>query len=304
MVKLWPLLLLVACRPDFGARQSVISSERVLAVRGEPAEVRPNTSATWTPLIVGPSGTVATPSVDWAFCVAPKPLDENNTVADACLGGGDALVGIAAASPSASAIIPYDACQRFGPDPPPVMVGEPPLRPRDPDVTGGYYQPVRLTVDGQVSFELERIRCNLASAGAEIALQFAATYTPNQNPTLLPITVAISDGGAVSLDGIPAGARVTFTAAWDATSVESFPVYNIADQTLDMHRESMRVSWFGTDGSFDQDRTGRDETDMDTTTSNDWTAPTSPGPVFLWMVLRDSRGGVDWRAVTATVVAQ
>jgi len=64
----------------------------------------------------------------------------------------------------------------------------------------------------------------------------------------------------------------------------------------------MRVSWFATDGSFDQDRTGRDETDMTTATDNDWVAPTTPGVVHLWLVLRDSRGGIDWRALDLTVV--
>jgi len=58
----------------------------------------------------------------------------------------------------------------------------------------------------------------------------------------------------------------------------------------------MRVSWFATGGSFDVDHTGRLESEFAQTTSDDtWTAPKDPGPVFMWVVLRDDRGGVDWQ---------
>jgi hypothetical protein len=198
--------------------------------------------------------------------------------------------------------VPANTCALFGPDPPPSPPGQPPLRPRDPDVTGGYYQPLRL-VDGELqSFALERVTCDLAQAGADLAVQYAMTYTANQNPSLLPLTATV-DGAPVALDALPAGAAVDFAVGWPADAVESFPVFDIVSATLVTHRESMRVSWFATTGSFAHEVTGRDENDPATDTDNVWTAPASAGPVHLWLVLRDSRGGLDFAAYDATVVA-
>jgi hypothetical protein len=63
----------------------------------------------------------------------------------------------------------------------------------------------------------------------------------------------------------------------------------------------MRVSWFATAGSFSDDRTGREEHDLATFSDVQWTAPSTPGVVHLWVVLRDARGGVDWSSFDVTV---
>jgi hypothetical protein len=196
-----------------------------------------------------------------------------------------------------SAAIPANTCQLFGPDPPPPVQGMPPLRPRDPDVSGGYYQPVRIEVGGVMGFALERITCNLAAAGAEIAIDFAKRYKPNQNPVLNDVAPGEIINGTIS-----AGKKVTLTASWPPESAETYPVYDLAALALIDHRESLRVSWFATAGAFEHDLTGRGEDEMQTTSDNDWTAPTNPGMVTMWVVLRDSRGGVAWRQFTVTVV--
>jgi len=79
------LLAVAGCKPDFGTPASLVTERRILAVRAEPPEVRPTETATFTALVVSPDGTVASPAIDWALCVTPKPLDENNVVASACL---------------------------------------------------------------------------------------------------------------------------------------------------------------------------------------------------------------------------
>jgi len=78
-------------------------------------------------------------------------------------------------------------------------------------------------------------------------------------------------------------------------------VFNLVTQTLDMHRESLSVSWFATDGSFAHDRTGRDETEQDLTTDDVWTAPTTSGVVYVFVLLRDIRGGVDFAEAAVMV---
>jgi hypothetical protein len=64
----------------------------------------------------------------------------------------------------------------------------------------------------------------------------------------------------------------------------------------------MRVSWFATLGAFRDDHTGRPEEEFALTSSdNAWTAPAAAGPVFMWVVLRDARGGVDWQSLRLQV---
>jgi hypothetical protein len=293
---------IAGCKPSFGNPASLVDGPRILAVRAEPPEVRPAMPATFTALVVSPNGTDAAPPVDWSLCLTPKPLDENNIVSTACLGGDMGIDAIATGTPTAMATVPANACALFGPDPPPQMMGQPPLRPRDPDVTGGYYQPLRLVDGDTVGFALERVTCDLALAGADLAVQYAMTYQPNTNPSLLPLA-ALVDGAPADLGALPAGAAVDFVTGWPDASVESFPVFDLPSASLITHRESMRVSWFATDGSFTHEVTGREEDDTATWTDDLWTAPVTPGVVHLWIVLRDSRGGLDFAAYDVTVVA-
>ena len=291
---------LAGCKPDFGNPASLVTERRILASRAEPAEVRPGESATFDALVVSPAGTEATPALDWALCNAPKPLDENNVVTSACLGDGSNLMGFGSQTDAATDTVPALACSLFGPDPPPQAQGQPPLRPRDSDVTGGYYQPVRV-VDGDiVAFALQRITCELTRGGAQIAVQYAMSYQANQNPKLIPLTATV-DGAPVGLDALPAGKEIDFAIGWTPESAESFPVFDLVSQSLITHREALRVSWFATDGSFEHEVTGRDETETETTTDDHWTAPKSAGVVHLWAVLRDSRGGVDFASYDLTV---
>jgi hypothetical protein len=274
-------VLLVGCNPTFQERPSLVDGPRILAVKGEPAEVRPGETVSYTALVAD------TDAGAWSWCNVPKPLDENNIVANGCLSGGDGF----GAGLTASSAVPLKACQLFGPDPPPQEPGKPPLRPRDPDVSGGYYQPLRLDAQGTSGFGLQRITCNLALAGAETAIEFAKRYQANQNPTLVPPDPPV----------VTRKAKVTLTASWPPESVESFPVYDLNSLSLVDHREAMRVSWFATAGQFEHDRTGRGEDEMETSTENSWTAPDMAGAVTMWVVLRDSRGGVAFATLTATV---
>jgi hypothetical protein len=293
------LVLVAGCKPDFGTPASLVNDTRVLAVRAEPPEVKPTGAVTLTALVVGSDGTQASPAVDWSLCRAPKPLDENNVVSAACLGNGMSLVDLGTA-PTLATTVPADACALFGPDPPPQMPGMPPLRPRDPDVTGGFYQPFRLVDGPAIGFALERVTCDLARAGIDLSVEYGKTYQANQNPKLLPLTATV-DGAAVALDALPAGKTIDFTVGWPAESVESFPVFDLTAAALVTHREAMRVSWFATAGSFTHEITGRDEGDPATTTDDPWSAPATPGPVHLWVVLRDSRGGLDFAAYELAV---
>jgi hypothetical protein len=86
------------------------------------------------------------------------------------------------------------------------------------------------------------------------------------------------------------------------TGAERFANFDIASQAVFDDRESIGVSWFTTAGSFDSDRTGRGSADTTTSSDNGWTAPDKPGPVHLWVVLRDDRGGTGWGEYTILVM--
>jgi len=66
-------------------------------------------------------------------------------------------------------------------------------------------------------------------------------------------------------------------------------------------REGIHVSWFATGGSFDLDRTGTDGSDTDTNSTNGWQPPSQSGPLHMWVVLHDDRGGVGWAGYALNV---
>jgi hypothetical protein len=75
---------------------------------------------------------------------------------------------------------------------------------------------------------------------------------------------------------------------------ERYVVFDQPSAGLLTEREAISIAWYATGGAFDADRTGRDGTDPTTTSDNGWVAPSSPGPVTMWVVIRDDRGGVGW----------
>ena len=177
---------------------------------------------------------------------------------------------------------------------PPGYGDRPPLRPRDPDPTGGYYQPVRAAGAGPVAFGAVRILCNLASAPLEAALELRRRYRPNQNPRLAGISATL-DGDTVPLDALPVDRAIDLVAHWGAEAAEVYPAFDPAAQALRERRESLRVSWYVTAGTILHHQTGRAEMDSETSVSTIWRSPPEPTPglpIHLWAVFRDSRGGV------------
>ncbi len=288
-------LAFASCKPDLSQGDWLVTSTRVLAVKSEPAEAKPGTPLTFTALIANPLESSDASTIAWQFCIAPKPPTEDNVVSTACLDAAS-LVD-AGSGASIVAATPSNGCSLFGPSTPPGGV-----RPRDPDGTGGYYQPLRVDVPGAVpAFHLERILCDLGDASFDIAYEFGNEYIPNTNPHLLPINATMA-GQTVALDRVPLGARIDLEVSWPVADSESYAYYDLASQTIITKRESMRAAWYVTGGRLDTESTGRYENDLATVTSNVWMAPSASGIAKLWVVLRDSRGGVDYAAYDLTVV--
>ncbi len=305
----------LACAPDLGPPGSLVNGPRVLAVRGNPPETLPGGppmgQIQYDFLAVTPQGRVIAPPASWDYCTTPRPPSTNNVIGPDCFDGG--VQDLGHDGPTAQAKMPQNACSIYGPDQPPPVKGQPPARPPDPDSTGGYYQPLLVTVpfpdtvDGGIyqAAGLERVQCNLANAPLSISQQYNREYVPNQNPVLAQVTAMLDGGSASTLveagDGGPAvpfavaaGGTVWLTASWPASSVETFPVFDPVSRQLVTQGEVLTVSWYANDGAMVYDISVRTPDNPSTVVDNQWVAPTSTGLVHMWVVLRDDRGGVDF----------
>lgn len=304
------LLSLAACKPDLGSDPSLVEGPRVLAIRLDPPEALPGTPVAAEVLAADFSGRIVSPpeAFLWALCLEPKPPAENNIVNVRC-GDTSALAPLPQLGPAASITLPMQACSLHGPNRPPQSNGQM-LRPRDPDVTGGYYQPIAFAFApaGPLlaeAFALARIRCDLPNVSQETLLEFQTRYVPNTNPAIASFVIRPEEDSRVpvfdvppveALPGVPvpvrAGQKLILTVAWKEGSREAYPVYDPTSARLVDHTEELTVSWFGTGGVFERDRTGITESDVAVSVANTWTPPATAGDVHVWIVLRDSRGGL------------
>ena len=291
------MIFLCSCIPDVGPPASLLVQPRVVAVRSEPAEIAPGAISKLTLYVSGPESAPspaiadAIADAEWALCNAPKPPVDNNFVSDRCLNDESAVTSLAVRGAQADVQIPATACALFGPETPPALPGQPPGRPRDPDETGGYYQPVRVRIAalGLTALAGVRIRCSLPYATPEIATAYRNQYMANRNPEIAALH-ALQDGSAQAFSAIAAGAKIRLQLLPTADSAESFILFDPAQQMLRTQRETLRVSWFAGQGSFALPTTTSDGTNSEI--GNDWIAPDAPGAALLWAVLRDDRGGV------------
>ena len=276
------LALLPACDDTLDQRLAIVDEPRVLAIISEPAEAKPGDTASYRALVASPDGPIVTPPA-WAYCRAPKPPTEDNVVSTGCLDAGQLLA--LGSGDTATGVLPLDGCLRYGPDVPPGG-----FRPRDPDPSGGYYQPVRLDVEALLAFGNTRITCNLPTAPTELARRYSLEYVANKNPALLPIDLA----------RVPANSDVMLVAEWPDDAVETFLYFDARTQLLVDRREAMRVSWFATGGSLPVDASAVAEDETATRVQTTWHTP-GPGHAVLWVVLRDSRGGIATQTIEVTI---
>ncbi|HTA92962.1 MAG TPA: hypothetical protein VK745_25465 [Polyangiaceae bacterium] len=332
--------LLIGCVPTFADDLSTVTAPRVLAIQSSPAEAAPGASVTLNALVAAPDGAMAT--LDWGLCTARKPLTELGPVNPDCLlpPGSDPDAGtLLGDGASLNATLPADGCQIFGPIRPPAVAGQAQGRPVDPDVTGGYYQPItaNLRATNQVTLGAVRLTCPLTDATPAQLEAFDALYRPNQNPDFSALNLeqaggavtAIVDGGSAS---VRPGEAVQFQANWaecptvsvcgdgicgenedksscpadcatatGCTGAETYPVFDATAQQITTQRESIRISWYASGGTFQNAVTGREETETASDSENGWTAPSAPGTVQLWLVIRDARGGQSFRSFSVSV---
>jgi hypothetical protein len=216
-----------ACRPSIEGRASLVDRDVVLAVRSLPVEAKPDAPVAYEALFVGPDGPADAKTLDWASCSARKPLAASGSVALACFEPSGAALTALGAGAMVTGKVAKDACQLFGPTPPPPMKGEPNGRPADADTTGGYYQPVRVRLHAPgepdaYSVGTTRLICGLGGATQEQASDYGKRYHLNENPALDSVVLRRSghdealplQSASMSTVQVRASEHVTLRASW------------------------------------------------------------------------------------------
>jgi hypothetical protein len=291
------LALILGCRPALDDRPWLVSALRIVGWKAEPPEAAPGAVVSLRVIALDPAGPPDTSAAAWTLCRAPKPLAEDRVVASVCLGAGapDAV------GDPVQLAIPTDACRLFGPDPAQPAPGAPATRPRDPDDTGGYYQPLEIALLPALAVGLERVTCGLPDASLAAARAFQGAYHPNQNPALSGLTFSV-DGLPVDATAVPGGARVTVQATWAPGAAETFPVFDRASGAVVETQETLVASWWVTAGQLDPPATAIADAGQ-VFAATTWTAPQGPATAEIAVILRDSRGGSDTARAVLTVVA-
>jgi hypothetical protein len=135
-----------------------------------------------------------------------------------------------------------------------------------------------------------------SAAGASVVVKAGAQVTLHAHWASCPVKSKCGDGICGAHEDVTK-CSADCTTPKGCTGAEPYVFFDPVTRAITPRRESIRISWFATDGEFEHDRTGRSESDAELSTSdNTWTAPTVAGAVSLWVVIRDDRGGVGWHS--------
>lgn len=332
--------LVPSCVPEFTDDVSQVEEFRVLAVRADPAEVRPGGRVGLSVLWATPEGeTVAEEDVSWGLCSQKKSLTELGPVAPECLNDfgdeeSEVLLSLGTGS-QVETTVSRDVCRFFGPLAPPTEPGSMVSgRPADPDVTGGFYQPVLVGLE-EATVGSIRLLCGPSGLSVSELITFNRGYRPNEHPAFKSVTLretenseevepeetlSVARGKSIGIratwalcpeqaecgDGLCTAGENSTDCAEDCatdpvgcTGAESYLLADIEYRSTVTQKENLSVAWFATSGAFETSVT--DDSDDRGYTENLWTAPDSKGTAKLWLVLRDDRGGVTWRTIQVDV---
>lgn len=292
-------LIVGACLPEREQEHNLVDSVQILAVRAVPAEAAPGDEVYYEALVASPSGLHAG-EVGWAYCSQSRTVKERTGVTASCAEGRD-LEPVAAETR-----VPMDACARFGPNPPPNGPDEQPRRPADPDPTGGYYLPIRAQLSDSETgvFGFQRIRCDLAGATRSIFEEFQERYSLNRHPQISRLAMAEDENGegiglALGVASVQTGAVVRFVLEATANSTESFVVYDRENSRVVDKTETLYATWYVTAGTLGLATSSGSHGGF--SSEQTWQAPSEAMTVLGWVVLRDSRGGMDWHEFRVNV---
>lgn len=248
------LIFAAACNGSLPSR-ALVDDLRVLGVRAEPPEAAPGVTITFDALV----GDVEVPSRayrrGWALCT---PGSEGI----ATCGDPTRIVALGT-SESVSWTVPDDFLED--------------LTPEEAELGRDIYVVFGVELEGldrppeegehDISFKRVRVSTN---------------PSPNTNPRIDALLV---DGSASERPlTVQGGTESELLAVPSETSIQEY------EAAGEMHREDMRYTWLVTKGAIGDPVSWGDVGGVSATS---WRVP-QKGPLMLWVVLRDGRGGTAW----------
>jgi hypothetical protein len=243
---------------------------RILGIRAEPPEADPFSEVTLTALTVDPAGEGRPLTCTWAVCL----VDLGPAAADIeCPGGDNYFFG----SDCATATLRMPELVAW--------LAERGLDIQDlPDDLP--IQDLPLFVGFEIDAGADRTR-----GIKRITVGLTPAEDPNVNPVLSDLEV---DGMAVGdrVLSLPADAEVKVRPVSDETTRQTFRREGEDQDQV----EDFLFSWFSTGGEFADRRTILDvDSRGNPLDVNRFRLPAEPGPVSVWVVVRDGRYGIDWK---------
>jgi hypothetical protein len=322
------------CVPDFDTDLSELTEPRVLAIAATPAETQSAKPVSLTALVAVPEGQTAprldwTMCLSRKPLTELGPVNPRCFEPD---DGSGAVLDLGRGA-TVTATLDKDVCKLFGPLRPSPNGSEAAGRPADPDITGGFYQPFVARLGSASTLGSVRLDCDLANVDRDEAFNYRQRYRVNETPRIASIArvndsaldplladdapLRVSPGSSIELrvswdecstesrcgDGLCTAFEDSSSCAEDCTDTlhgctgaEPYVWYNREKEHVESRREGVSVAWYASRGHFEHEQTGLDEGQAETRsfTENRYFSGKSAGPVTLWLVMRDTRGGQSW----------
>ncbi len=278
-MQIYPIIRIYACVAGLlGCTDSLpevsrVDRLRLLSVRLDPPQAAPGDLVEAAPLVVDPMRRPI--SYAWAACdprlVLEDPADCKAALAIPILANGDGRAML-----SADEIL---ATFRRRPGPP------------LPDPAAA----AALAGGGRIVLPLVLV---LRAGNDTITAVKRIVWSPgagarNHNPQVLYVVASRQPLDPQIARRIPAGFTVPVGVVQQGIDFEVFDPDDAGP--LEPRAERHHAHWFATGGSFLHDETVSGQTEAGPRSEeNEWTAPSEPGTVRLWVVLTDGRGGETW----------
>jgi len=284
----------IACDEQFDPR-TLVTELRVLGIAAEPVDVAPGEVTEITALVVEPEGEPVT--YLWELCIIDDGPDSQYACRNELLGLDEELLAGLVLGTTPTVNFAYfvdgealqEACEAALSD-----VGEVPDFVELPDCDEGLDVRIRLSVRAG---DVEKI------AVKSLFLWFEAPDDSERNHN--PIISGLEGDGESSddeLEPIPvtASQQVAWQVRVDEDSLETFTVEFDDGTEGETRDEQVLFSWFSTNGLWDHEVTFSQEGDisLEEAGSNVLTVPRDMGSgdeIQVFFVIRDGRGGSDWR---------
>ncbi len=293
------LVSVTACKGEFESYNEV-SELRVLAIASDKPELVGNEVVVFSALVTEPGA-----SYQWHWCPLPRPLGDGLgcTVDDAefaqlvqnALGDSIELpeldMGQGETARFTNPFGPQEGrllCQ--------ALVTLAPEDAARPDCLSGTFP---FTITLQVT-SADAATTVLATRTLGVLLDPLAV--PNKNPNFSEVRIGRpgSSDEVIAEDGstnVGIGESYELVANVSVESAEVFVDETRGEEPVEA-REGLVISWFYQTGNIDLGRTSYAENDRPVSqlNTNSWTISdaASIGPTQIWLVLRDTRGGVSW----------